>query len=88
MKRLSIRPLEPPDIPACERILRGLPEWFGFQEAVARYVRDLESMPGFVSEEEGEVVSFLALWHHNPLSSEVRLMAVRRERHRRERERR
>ncbi|MDI6858207.1 MAG: GNAT family N-acetyltransferase [Dehalococcoidia bacterium] len=78
-----MRPLEPRDVAACERILRSLPEWFAFEEAVARYMRDLESLPGFVAVDGDEVIGFLALRHHNPLSSEVHVMAVRRECHRR-----
>jgi ribosomal protein S18 acetylase RimI-like enzyme len=45
-------------------------------------VRDLESLPAFVAIGQGRVVGFLALRHHNPLASEVHVLAVRRERHR------
>ena len=79
---VSIRPLEPRDIPSCEEILRGLPQWFGFPDVNAQYVRDLESLPAFVAIGQGRVVGFLALRHHNPLASEIHVLAVRRERRR------
>src|SRR3972149_2484794 len=58
---VSIRPLEPRDIPSCEEILRGLPQWFGLPDVNAQYVRDLESLPAFVAIGQGRVVGFLAL---------------------------
>jgi ribosomal protein S18 acetylase RimI-like enzyme len=79
---ISIRPLEPQDIPTCEEILRGLPEWFGFEEALVQYVRDLESSPSFVALGQGEILGFIALRHHNPLASEIHVLAVRRGYHR------
>jgi ribosomal protein S18 acetylase RimI-like enzyme len=78
----SIRALEPDDISSCEHILRALPEWFGIEDAVVRYVRDLESLPSFVSVAGGRVLAFLALRHHNPSASEIHVLAVRRDRHR------
>jgi ribosomal protein S18 acetylase RimI-like enzyme len=79
---ISIRPLEPRDIPLCEEILRGLPQWFGFEHVNAQYVRDLRSLPSFVALGQGEILGFLALRHHNPLASEIHVLAVRRDRHR------
>jgi len=79
---VSVRPLDPQDIPSCEEILRGLPEWFGIEEALVQYVRDLESLPGSVAEESGDVLGFIALRHHNPLASEIHVLAVRRDHHR------
>ena len=63
---VSIRPLEPRDIPQCEEIFRGLPQWFGFADVNAQYVRDLASLPSFVALE----------------GSEVHVLAVRRSQHR------
>lgn len=78
---VSIRALEAGDIPSCERIIRGLPEWFGMEEAVAQYVRDLESLPSFIAVAQDQVLGFLTLRHHNPFASEIHVLAVRRERH-------
>jgi len=74
--RLSIRDLAPADIPACERILRGLPEWFGIESANQQYITDLSTMPTLVAEERGAVVGFLTQKHHNSSSSEIHCLAV------------
>jgi GNAT superfamily N-acetyltransferase len=74
--RLSIRPLNAEDVAGCERILRGLPEWFGFEEAVARYVRDLTSLPGLVAVSDWKVLGFIVLRRHTPQAGEVHVMAV------------
>jgi GNAT superfamily N-acetyltransferase len=81
LSNLLIRSLTPDDIPQCERILRGLPEWFGIEEALVRYVRDIGALPAYVAVDEGEVLGFLALRHHNPEASEVHVMEVRRDCH-------
>jgi len=79
---VSIRSLEPRDILLCEEILNSLPQWFGLEDANAQYLRDLALLPSFVALERGEVVGFMALRYHNPLASEVRVLAVRPDRHR------
>jgi GNAT superfamily N-acetyltransferase len=79
---LRIRPLDPADIPQCDAILRGLPEWFGFEVANAQYVRDLAVYPAFVAVDGDDVLGFLALHHYGTEASEVHVLAVRRDRHR------
>ena len=39
---------------ACDRILRALPDWFGIEEAIVSYVRDLQSMETWIAEVDGE----------------------------------
>jgi ribosomal protein S18 acetylase RimI-like enzyme len=79
---MLIRPLQPRDVMGCERILRGLPEWFGVEQATAQYVRDLESLPGLVAIQGGRVLGFLALRPHNTAASEIHVLAVHRDHHR------
>lgn len=67
-----------PEAPRCETILRSLPEWFGIEDAIASYRRDLEAMETWVAEAAGEVVGFITLREHNPHSSEIQVMAVAR----------
>jgi GNAT superfamily N-acetyltransferase len=72
-----IRLLTPSDIPACDTILHSLPDWFGIEEAIIRYVHHLESLDGYVAEEDGQVVGLIGLLRHNPQSVEIEVMAVR-----------
>lgn len=78
----TIRDLRTGDVPVCERILRDLPEWFGIEETLRRYVAELSELETLVAEAEEEVVGFLALRPHGPASAEIEVMAVDRRRHR------
>ena len=76
----AIRHMKPDEYARCEQILRGLPKWFGIEDAIVNYVRDIQSMQTWVAESEdgcdGEVVGFLTLNRHNEHSAEVHVMAV------------
>jgi ribosomal protein S18 acetylase RimI-like enzyme len=72
-----IRPLSPADILACEAVLRSLPDWFGIEEAIVRYVHHIESLDGYVAEVDGQVVGLIGLLRHNPQSVEIEVLAVR-----------
>jgi GNAT superfamily N-acetyltransferase len=78
-----LRGLERRDVPACERVLRALPDWFGLEESNRGYVESLRRLPGAVAEADGEVAGFVALEEHNPLSFEIHVMGVEPSLHRR-----
>ena len=61
----------------------GLPEWFGVEEALCRYIRDVDVLPTFLAAADGEVVGFLTLREHNEYAAEIHVMAVRAGMHRR-----
>jgi GNAT superfamily N-acetyltransferase len=61
----------------CERVLGDLPDWFGFEDVNAAYVRDVAGLPTFAVGDE----ALLALKVHNPRAAELYVMGVRRERH-------
>lgn len=67
-----------------ERLLRGLPEWFGIESALRQYVEDARRLPSYVAADPdtGAIVGTLLVKRHFPSSAEVHLMAVARERHR------
>lgn len=71
-----IRPLTLADLPACERILRSLPDWFGLEDAIQRYVAHLHSLDGYTAEVESQVVGFIGLLRHNVGSVEIDVIAV------------
>ncbi len=79
----ALRRLEIRDVPACERILRALPHWFGIEEANRAYVESLGRLPGAVAEAGGEIVGFIALEAHDPKSLEIHVLCVEPGRHRR-----
>jgi len=81
-EQVRVRPLVPGDIPACEQILRGLPDWFGFEETNAQYISDLETLPSIVAVSGKQIIGFLSLKHHTTDAAEVHVLAVPQDLHR------
>lgn len=79
---MIVRALDAGDVPACEAILRGLPGWFGIEEALVRYVDELQRHESWVATTDGEVVGVVTLHQHNPASAEIHLLAVAADHHR------
>ena len=73
---LVIREATVDDLPACEAILRSLPDWFGIDEAIDAYVEDIASMRILVACAGSQIVGFLAVNAHNPSTVEIHAMAV------------
>jgi len=68
-----------------ERLLRGLPEWFGIEHSLLEYVEDARRLPTYVVQdpERGSIVGVLLVKRHFAGAAEVQLMAVARLWHRR-----
>jgi GNAT superfamily N-acetyltransferase len=60
----------------CVPILRALPGWFGIEEDILDYEREIEHLPTFLAKADGSVHGFLSLKQHNPFSAEIFVMAV------------
>jgi ribosomal protein S18 acetylase RimI-like enzyme len=65
-----------------ERLLRGLPEWFGIEHALLDYVEHSRTLPTTVAVHAGVVVGACVVRRHYPLAAEIELLAVSRDRHR------
>lgn len=66
----------------CERILRALPAYFGIEEALLQYLKDIVDMPVFFALRDGKSIGFLAINRHTKLSAEIHVMGVLPEEHR------
>lgn len=68
-----------------ERLLRGLPEWFGIEHSLVQYVEDARHLPTYVvrDSERGSIIAILLIKRHFAGAAEVQLMAVDRRWHRR-----
>jgi GNAT superfamily N-acetyltransferase len=66
-----------------EALLRGLPEWFGIEQALHDYVEHARTLPTTAALVDGVLVGACVVRRHNPLSAEIDLLAVRRDEHRR-----
>jgi len=79
----DITPAGPDDGPACEAILRQLPEWFGIEEAIVEYAEQSESLPTWVARIRHEIVGFVTLERHTDAAAEIVVMGVHPDHHRR-----
>jgi len=61
----------------CLDILRALPEWFGRPQAIEEYARVVEELPMFGFAVDGEIVGFLSLKSHTPVSAETYVLGVK-----------
>jgi GNAT superfamily N-acetyltransferase len=77
-----IKPLVPADADACDAIVLTLPYHFGDEGGRAECARAVRTQDGLVAVEEGQVVGFLTLARHDPLSPEITWMVVRADRRR------
>jgi ribosomal protein S18 acetylase RimI-like enzyme len=67
---------------AVERLLRGLPEWFGIEQANRNYVESARELPSTAAVVDGEIVGICLVRRHTPVAAEIDLLAVRRDFHR------
>jgi ribosomal protein S18 acetylase RimI-like enzyme len=71
------------DEAVCEVILRSVPDWFGIEEALVKYVEETAKYPTSLAMVDGVEVGFISLHLHFPRAAEVHCMAIRPEFHRR-----
>jgi N-acetylglutamate synthase-like GNAT family acetyltransferase len=74
---LQVRGLTSADISQCVAVLRELPPWFGIEESILDYARDLETLDGYVAVQDGEVVGFVGLKRYGAHSIEINVIGVR-----------
>lgn len=61
----------------CEDVLRALPDWFGIEDAIMRYAREIPDLPSFTARDEaGCLRGFLSLRLHFPSAAEIVVMGV------------
>jgi len=65
----------------CNNILRALPTWFGIEESIVDYVKQVPQMPFYATSDQNKVVGFIAIKNHNKYTSEVCVMGVLEEYH-------
>jgi GNAT superfamily N-acetyltransferase len=79
---MSVEVLRRQDPDAVRDILDSIPDWFGIPEANAGYVDSAGRLPSYLAVDADDVVGVALLNEHFPLSRELHLIAVRRDRHR------
>ena len=66
----------------CEEILRSLPKWFGIEDSILEYCRNVKGMPCFVAQENDLNVGFVAIKEHFKSSAEIYVMGIKENYHR------
>lgn len=74
---LSLRPLTPDDAPACDAIMRSLPDFFGYEPGLAACAEAVRSQDGWVAD-DGQVAGFATWQPRTSDSVEITWMAVER----------
>ncbi len=75
--------LEPRCSAIARQILDSLPEWFGLPDSVDDYVRHVERTSAFVAREDaGTAIGFLSLAPQTEATTEILVMGVLKEHHR------
>lgn len=67
---------EKSDVEGCEQVLRALPDYFGIEDALVQYLKDIKTQPTFHAYLDGRLVGFLTITRHTAGSAEIHLMGV------------
>ena len=59
----------------CELILR-VPQWFGIEEVLIRYIKEIEKLPTLLALVKGKYVGFLSFKQHNKYAAELHVMGI------------
>ena len=60
----------------CEHVLRSLPDWFGIEEFIVKYVKEIHDHPTFTAKITDEVVGFVTIKQHFPTAAELYVLGV------------
>jgi GNAT superfamily N-acetyltransferase len=68
---------------ACEPVLRSLPDWFGIETSIQRYVKEIDLLPTLLAFIADKPIGFLTLKYHSEYAAEICVMGVYERFHRR-----
>ncbi|MFA6119202.1 MAG: GNAT family N-acetyltransferase [Parachlamydiales bacterium] len=66
----------------CNEILHSLPEWFGIEKSIQNYILEVEKLSTFVACSDEKIIGFLSLKIHNSYTSEICVMGIKKDFHR------
>ena len=66
----------------CEKLLRSLPECFGVEELIIKYINNVSDMDTWAARMNDEVVGFISLNKHNRATAEIHVIAESQKCHR------
>lgn len=60
----------------CEAVLRALPDWFGIEEAIVDYAREINVLPTFLIKQQEKIIGFVTIKIHFPCSAELFVLGI------------
>ena len=60
----------------CESILRSLPQWFGIEQALIKYLEEIEKLPTLLAQVDNRYVGFLTFKRHNRYAAELYIIGI------------
>ena len=66
----------------CDSVLRALPSWFGIEDAIVDYVEKVKELPFIAAYDGDKPVGFVAIMNHTQYASEIYVMGILKEYHR------
>jgi N-acetylglutamate synthase-like GNAT family acetyltransferase len=60
----------------CKTILRNLPNWFGIESFIKKYVDESKTMPFFTAIHNKAAVGFVSMKIHNAYTAEIYVMGI------------
>jgi ribosomal protein S18 acetylase RimI-like enzyme len=67
----------------CNIVLRALPNWFGVEASIVDYMQQVKALPFIAAYENDVAIGFIALKSHTQYASEICVMGILSEYHRR-----
>jgi GNAT superfamily N-acetyltransferase len=77
---VEVRRLQPDDAGACITIMRGLPDFFGYEPGLEQAAKDLQTQDGWVVVVDGRLAGFATWTERTKATAEITWMAVESER--------
>ena len=65
-----------------DNIIRQLPEWFGIEESIVKYVQNVRNRVFYAAYDGDDIVGFLCLKSNNTYTADIYVMGVLKEYHR------
>jgi len=66
----------------CEKVLRSVPQWFGREDSLRQYVKEIDDLETFTAYDGDDLIGFISLNYHNKKSAELHVLAVKSNYHR------
>jgi len=66
----------------CEIVLRSIPDWFGLEDSLLRYVKEIDNLDTYTAWFENELIGFISVKYHNEYSAELFVLGIKLSYHR------